>query len=202
MADQGTTLFFVLVITGYIALKWFMSNNEQHPSVQANGASSASTSSSTNGASNGSSGRANSRAPRPRRIRRPVNQDMIEVVQSLALHLHPEQIRYDLEQTGSVEATVERFLSGREMPFPPDYQGEASTTNGTTSSSTDPRKRSNIKPDILLQKYDVDPEEDMSGVDASELSINERKRLMVWKARKNMEKEVKKSEYLQKLLGA
>ncbi|BAO38526.1 coupling of ubiquitin conjugation to ER degradation protein 1 [Kluyveromyces marxianus DMKU3-1042] len=201
MADQGTTLFFVLVITGYIALKWFMSNNEQHPSVQANGASSAS---STNGASNGSSGNGSSgrRTPRPRRIRRPVNQDMIEVVQSLAPHLHPEQIRYDLEQTGSVEATVERFLSGREMPFPPDYQGEASTTNGTTSSSTDPRKRSNIKPDNLLQKYDVDPEEDMSGVDASDLSINERKRLMVWKARKNMEKEVKKSEYLQKLLGA
>ncbi|BAP70074.1 coupling of ubiquitin conjugation to ER degradation protein 1 [Kluyveromyces marxianus] len=201
MADQGTTLFFVLVITGYIALKWFMSNNEQHPSVQANGASSAS---STNGASNGSSGNGSSgrRTPRPRRIRRPVNQDMIEVVQSLAPHLHPEQIRYDLEQTGSVEATVERFLSGREMPFPPDYQAEASTTNGTTSSSTDPRKRSNIKPDNLLQKYDVDPEEDMSGVDASELSINERKRLMVWKARKNMEKEVKKSEYLQKLLGA
>ncbi|QGN14264.1 coupling of ubiquitin conjugation to ER degradation protein 1 [Kluyveromyces marxianus] len=201
MADQGTTLFFVLVITGYIALKWFMSNNEQHPSVQANGASSTSN---TNGASNGSSGNGSSgrRTPRPRRIRRPVNQDMIEVVQSLAPHLHPEQIRYDLEQTGSVEATVERFLSGREMPFPPDYQGEASTTNGTTSSSTDPRKRSNIKPDNLLQKYDVDPEEDMSGVDASELSINERKRLMVWKARKNMEKEVKKSEYLQKLLGA
>ena len=201
MADQGTTLFFVLVITGYIALKWFMSNNEQHPSVQANGASSTS---STNGASNGSSGNGSSgrRTPRPRRIRRPVNQDMIEVVQSLAPHLHPEQIRYDLEQTGSVEATVERFLSGREMPFPPDYQAEASTTNGTTSSSTDPRKRSNIKPDNLLQKYDVDPEEDMSGVDASELSINERKRLMVWKARKNMEKEVKKSEYLQKLLGA
>lgn len=201
MADQGTTLFFVLVITGYIALKWFMSNNEQHPSVQANGASSTSN---TNGASNGSSGNGSSgrRTPRPRRIRRPVNQDMIEVVQSLAPHLHPEQIRYDLEQTGSVEATVERFLSGREMPFPPDYQGEASTTNGTTTSSTDPRKRSNIKPDNLLQKYDVDPEEDMSGVDASELSINERKRLMVWKARKNMEKEVKKSEYLQKLLGA
>lgn len=201
MADQGTTLFFVLVITGYIALKWFMSNNEQHPSVQANGASSTSN---TNGASNGSSGNGSSgrRTPRPRRIRRPVNQDMIEVVQSLAPHLHPEQIRYDLEQTGSVEATVERFLSGREMPFPPDYQGEASTTNGTTTSSTDPRKRSNIKPDNLLQKYDVDPEEDMSGVDASELSINERKRLMVWKARKNMEKEVKKSEYLQKLLEA
>lgn len=201
MADQGTTLFFVLVITGYIALKWFMSNNEQHPSVQANGASSTSN---TNGASNGSSGNGSSgrRTPRPRRIRRPVNQDMIEVVQSLAPHLHPEQIRYDLEQTGSVEATVERFLSGREMPFPPDYQGEASTTNGTTTSSTDPRKRSNIKPENLLQKYDVDPEEDMSGVDASELSINERKRLMVWKARKNMEKEVKKSEYLQKLLGA
>ncbi|CDO94689.1 unnamed protein product [Kluyveromyces dobzhanskii CBS 2104] len=212
MADHSTALFIILAITGYVVLKWFTNNNEQHPSVQ---------NSTILEQSNSSSNTSAAAAPgQPRRrIRRRVNEDMIAVVQSLAPHLHPEQIRYDLEQTGSVETTVERFLSGRDMPFPPDYSPEAETsgnsastqnqatpnstsTNTNNTSSTDPRKRSNIKADNLLQKYNVDPQEDLSTLNPADLSIEEKKRLLVWQARKNMEAQVEKSEFLQSLLNA
>ncbi|CAG99541.1 Cue1p [Kluyveromyces lactis] len=217
MADQSFTLFIILAIAGYIAVKWFLSNNEQHPSIQINGFSSQSDSATASGTA--ASSNAASRQTR-RRIRRRVNDDMIEVVQSLAPHLHPEQIRYDLEQTGSVETTVERYLSGRDMPFPPDYVPESETggnsSNGqnqstgssvttgnntnNNSTSTDPRKRSNIKADNLLKKFNVDPQEDLSNLNPNDLSIEERKRLMVWQARKSMELKVENSEYLQSLL--
>ncbi|CCH59149.1 hypothetical protein TBLA_0B03070 [Henningerozyma blattae CBS 6284] len=48
-------------------------------------------------------------------FKRKVTQDMIEVVQTLAPSLSVAQIRYSLKQTGSVETTVEDFLSGKEM---------------------------------------------------------------------------------------
>ncbi|KAL3235290.1 Coupling of ubiquitin conjugation to ER degradation protein 1 [Nakaseomyces bracarensis] len=58
---------------------------------------------------------------RKRRKRR-VTEGMIEIVATLAPHLHHDQIKYDLEKTGSVEATVERLLKGEEFEFPPAEQ--------------------------------------------------------------------------------
>ena len=125
---------------------------------------------------------------------------MIEVVQSLAPHLHEEQIRYSLQQTGSVEETVERFLRGDDFPFPPGFRAPAAAQQQEHSGSNDPRKRDNIKPDNLLSKFKVDPNDDMSGKDFQELDLEERKRFLVWQARKNMEKRLETDTVLQSLV--
>jgi coupling of ubiquitin conjugation to ER degradation protein 1 len=57
---------------------------------------------------------------RQRDYRRPVDNSMIEVVQTIAPNLSVEQIRYDLERTGSVETTVERYLAQGDLPMPPN----------------------------------------------------------------------------------
>lgn len=58
--------------------------------------------------------------PVVRRIKREVTMDMIEIVQTLAPTLDVKQIEYSLRNTGSIEATVDDFLSGKEFPFPPN----------------------------------------------------------------------------------
>lgn len=63
-------------------------------------------------------GKAVTKTPKKRRKRR-VTEGMIEIVSTLAPHLHHDQIKYDLEKTGSVEITVERLLKGEEFEFPP-----------------------------------------------------------------------------------
>lgn len=60
------------------------------------------------------------RKPAVRRFKREVTVDMIEIVQTLAPTLDVKQIEYSLRNTGSIEATVDDFLSGKEFPFPPD----------------------------------------------------------------------------------
>lgn len=62
-------------------------------------------------------------ADAPRQPARPaarhhVTQGMVEVVQSLAPHISPAQIRLDLERTGLVQATVDRILDGTVVPLP------------------------------------------------------------------------------------
>lgn len=139
-----------------------------------------------------------------RRRRRPVNDDMVEIVQTLAPRLCPEQIRYDLEQSGSVEATVERYLSGQEFPFPPGYvhQDVYSSQEQVERSQVpaDPRKQSTIRPDDLVTKYTVDLNADMTNLGFSKLTVEERKRFMIWKACKNMEKRLQNDEDLNLLL--
>lgn len=177
-------------------LKWFV-QSESHPSAQhADPIRSSAT----------TTARAQSNAPR-RRARRRVTDDMIEVVQSLAPYLHREQIRYSLEQTGSVEATVEIFLRGEELPFPPGFSHESSSeaqssthTSERTPEATDPKKKSNIKPDNLLSKYHVDINDDFTGTAYLDLSLEERKKFLVWQARKKMEEKLAKDEDLAHLL--
>ena len=68
-----------------------------------------------------------------RNSRRAVSESMIEVVQSIAPMLTVEQIRYDLETTGNVEATVNRFMELGDLPFP---RIRASTTTTNTKRRT------------------------------------------------------------------
>ncbi|CUS21447.1 LAQU0S03e02806g1_1 [Lachancea quebecensis] len=192
--DPYSLTFLVVVIATFISVKWLL-KSESHPSAQRAEASVSATNSSRS---------ANQGNSRRRRERRPVTDDMIEVVQSLAPTLHIEQIRYNLEQTGSVEETVETFLRGDEFSFPPGYTPEASeaatrqSANG--SENGDPRKKSNIHPDNLLAKYKVDPSEDMSDVDYTSLSIEDRKRFLVWQARKDMARTLQQDDTLSALL--
>ncbi|KAK5780203.1 Cue4p PWA37_001406 [Arxiozyma heterogenica] len=59
-------------------------------------------------------------SPVVKRVKREVTVDMIEIVQTLAPTLDVKQIEYSLRNTGSIEATVDDFLTGKEFPFPPE----------------------------------------------------------------------------------
>lgn len=60
---------------------------------------------------------------------RNVTIDMIEIVQTMAPNLHPDQIRYSLQKTGTIEGTIEAFLAGEEFPFPPKNNDTTSKVN-------------------------------------------------------------------------
>ncbi|AQZ14325.1 CUE1 (YMR264W) and CUE4 (YML101C) [Zygosaccharomyces parabailii] len=191
--DQSTLTFLVTIIVGFVLLKWF-TQSDQHPSAQALAGQQ------TTNNVNRQSQQISSTRQRTTRRRRAVTPDMIEVVHSLAPHLHEEQIRYSLQQTGSVEESVERFLRGDEFPFPPGYRAPAASTHQQHAGPIDPRKKNNIKPDNLLKKFNVDPNEDLSGQDPQEMDLEQRKKLLVWQARKNMEKRLEKDKTLRALV--
>lgn len=200
--DQSSFTFLAVLIISFLFLKWF-TKSDSHPSVQ-------------HATVNGTTGNpvvsasAQRQTASRRRARRRVTPDMIEVVQSLAPNLHVAQIKYDLERTGSVEETVEKYLRGDAFIYPPDYQPEQnsshsnspeqSTTNTAATEPSDPRKRDNIKADNLLAKYNVDPNDDLDGEEYAELTIEERKKFLVWQARKRMEQRLKNDQDLSSLL--
>ncbi|SCU78597.1 LAMI_0A05182g1_1 [Lachancea mirantina] len=197
--DGSTATFLAILVLAFVLLKWFM-QSEHHPSAQRAAAESASTTSATT--------RRNANTVR-RRPRRAVNDDMIEVVQSLAPALDREQVRYSLEKTGSVEETVEQFLRGDEFPFPPGYSSEsAQEVTGSSDArdaretlETDPKKRSNIRPDNLLEKYQVDPSEDLSALNSADASVEDRKRYLVWQSYHNLEEKLKDDQDLRSLIN-
>ncbi|KAK9466170.1 hypothetical protein V1512DRAFT_264033 [Lipomyces arxii] len=121
--DNATTTFLACVIIGFFVIRWLIAPSSNSSSTEA-GASGASTASA--GGSTGSS---------PYRRPRPVTQGMIEVVQSIAPALTVEQIRYDLERTGSVEVTIDRVLAEGGLPMPPNAVPVAPTPSASTSSA-------------------------------------------------------------------
>lgn len=68
--------------------------------------------------------------PNGNRNRREVTDSMVEVVQAIGPQLTPGQIRYDLEKTGSVEATIENFMQNGTLPFPPGEHPESPANSG------------------------------------------------------------------------
>ncbi|AMD22404.1 HGR065Wp [Eremothecium sinecaudum] len=197
--DESTIVFIIALIISFFFIKWFI-QSDSHPSAQQALQSTTTTATTT------SSNRRNTNSNRaPRRRRRPVNDDMVEIVQTLAPQLHPERIRYDLELSGSVEATVERYLRGEEFPFPPGYMSPEAPASEPREQHqhepSDPRKQSSIRPDDLISKYNVDLQADMSALEYNDLSIEERKKFLVWKARKRMEEVLNKDEDLGSLLN-
>lgn len=89
---------------------------------------------------------------RQRDYRRPVDNSMIEVVQTIGPNLSVEQIRYDLERTGSVETTVERYLAQGDLPMPPNQQPRAQ-----------PQQRTNTEPKqtgSLAKRYNITEKDD------------------------------------------
>lgn len=197
--DQSTLTFLVTIVIGFVLVKWF-TQTDQHPSAQALAGGQASTSNSASNSGSRGPHQAASTRHRSTRRRRAVTPDMVEVVHSLAPHLHEEQIRYSLQQTGSVEGTVEIFLRGDDFPFPPGMRPPATAQEPGEVDSNDPRKRDNIKPDNLLSKFNVNPGDDLSVKDFEGLDLEERKRFLVWQARKNMEKKLETDTVLQSLV--
>lgn len=68
------------------------------------------------------------------------------------------------------------------------------------SLTIDPRKKNMICAENLLDKFHVDLNEDMSNLSFKDLDIEERKRLLVWQARKNLETKLQSDKDLQSLL--
>lgn len=66
--------------------------------------------------------------------RRTVTQDMIDVVKAMAPDLAPEQIEYDLQRTGNIELTVERYLNTGTLPYPPNYNIRSATLSSNPST--------------------------------------------------------------------
>lgn len=99
MVDSSTVTFAVTIVVAFFFLRWFITPDL--PPV------------------NSTRSRRSARETRPtRRYRRAVTTDMIEIVQTLAPDLTVGQIKLDLERTGSVEETVERYLHDGSLPFP------------------------------------------------------------------------------------
>lgn len=59
-----------------------------------------------------------------KKIKRVVNDDMVEIVYTLAPNLTESQIRFDLQKTGSVEETINRYMKGEEFPEPTKKEEE------------------------------------------------------------------------------
>ncbi|CCG21928.1 Cue1 protein [Candida orthopsilosis Co 90-125] len=113
--DSSAVLFAVTIVIGFIFLRWLISpipeTNDFNIDTSAlskeqdgEGTSSSSTSEGTSAKS---------------RNRRQVTDSMIEVVQTIAPRLTVEQIRFDLEKTGSVEVTVDNYMQNGDLPHPP-----------------------------------------------------------------------------------
>lgn len=84
------------------------------------------------------------------RHRRPVTEDMIAVVAAMAPTLAREQIVYDLETTGNIEATIEKYLATGTLPFPPHLN-----LRGTSSSSSAGSSSSSGSKNSLISKYQL-----------------------------------------------
>lgn len=115
-----------------------------------------------------------------RNSRRAVTESMIEVVQSIAPMLTVEQIRYDLENTGNVEATVNRFMELGDLPFPPGY-----VRPQQPSPSEEPKKQEVFgrRSVNLLEKYNIDaknPKNDHNSL------LHQRRQEMILGARKRL----------------
>ena len=209
--DSSHLSIAITLLVGFFVLKWFYQPN-QHPStarLSSNGTNYQQQQQS--GSNHRPVSRNNDR--RRREAGHVVTPEMIQTVQSVAPSLHTEQIRYALQRSGSVEVTVERYLRGETFPFPPGYNpnNTAATelrTNGNVADR-DPRKVSNIRGDNLLVKYNVNLEEEDKkyaglsdkDVNINDLDIDERKRYMIWKARRKMEARLRDDPDLRSLLG-
>lgn len=186
--DSSVLSIILTLLVGFIIFKWFL-QADTHPSHEtanrpqtAQQARRSQRGAQRHGASRGSSSRAHTVTP-----------DMVQMVQNVAPGLDPAQIKYALQESGSVEVTVERYLRGEEFPFPPNYRPPTAAPSGNNEGSSDPRKVSNIRSENLLQRFHIDVADpacdaEFANADFQDLEISQRMRYMVWDARRKMEK--------------
>lgn len=192
---MGSSVISIILalLLGIFIMRWFV-NNESHPST-----------SRINSSTYNNTQQRNSQRLRGQGSGRPavhVSQSSIQTVQSVAPDLHPEQIRFALQQPGStVETIVERYLNGETFNFPPNYRPSTSGNNNRTNeNSSDPRKVSNIKADNLITKFHIKDDDEFIGVEFNDLDIDERKRYLVWDARRKLKKRLETDEEMASLL--
>lgn len=196
--DPSVLSIIITLLVGLVIFKWFL-QPDTHPSSDAINRTRTSQQN-RRGQRSGQRQQGN----RGSSATHTVTTDMIQMVQNVAPGLDPEQIKYALQQSGSVEVTVERYLRGEDFPFPPNYR-PPTTHASNDQGSSDPRKVSNIKSENLLQRFNIDidtPQCDAEFESANfqDLEINERMRYMVWDARRKMEKKLATDTELSSLL--
>lgn len=167
MSDSNTITLFFTVVVAFVVIRWFITT-ETADDNNDNGEN-GNTTGDTNAQRNPNANNANTnRAFVPNRNlqpvmfdRRPVTNDMIEIVQSMAPNLTTEQIRFDLQRTGNIEATVERYLAQGTLPFPPNSNPRpvvtpaAVTTSASTSSSSTTSRSASAPKNSLIDKYNL-----------------------------------------------
>lgn len=184
--DSSTVLFIVTLIVAFVFMRWLVSpvpqaiTDNDVPSLnQLNRNSRASASGS-------------------RRNPREVTDSMIEVVQSIGPHLTPGQIRMDLERSGSVQATIDRYLEMGSLPIPPNERVAPVLVANTSAKSASEK----AEPENLIEKFglndkvnEVNGEEigNKWGTSKQERSslLTKRREEMILKARKRLESQLK-----------
>lgn len=209
--DSSTITFIATLVIAFVFLRWFISSDEED---EATIQSTATSTSSSQSQAQSSQHDAEEQSTRQERLRRPVTNSMIEVVQQLAPHLTVGQIKLDLQRTGSVQETVDRFLSEGTLPFP---EGEGPNASRAANTAQDSRNQvDNIKPENLLKKYGIDEsksEESTAAASGSSTkekgwsdsaedrasTLQQKKVDMIVKARKRLESQLKNEQDLSKL---
>ncbi|EGW32116.1 uncharacterized protein SPAPADRAFT_61200 [Spathaspora passalidarum NRRL Y-27907] len=181
--DYSTIIFIATLAIAFLFLRWLIA-----PIPQTNEFDIPPTASRSTAATTSANASATTTTSSQRRNRRPVTDSMIEVVQTIAPGLTREQIRYDLENTGSVELTVERYMELGDLPFPPGYTPSPAppAEPETGSSSSNSTKAVSGKPVNLLEKYNVDVDSGYEGQ-----TLLQRKQQMIANARKRLEKQLR-----------
>lgn len=182
--DNSTIIFIVTLVVAFVFLRWIISPIPQSVPEEFNIPDPHRQESQAN-------------ASRPRnRSSREITLSMIEVVKAIAPQLTNSQIRYSLQRSGSVEATVEEYMENGDLPFPPG-ETPAPQVNGEPESH-------NVVPagelQNLLDKYGLDLNEKENndeivaegkwGKDKNERLqlLQKRREDMILKARRRMEK--------------
>lgn len=209
--DSSTITFIATLVIAFVFLRWFISSDEEDEATIQSTATSTSPSQSQ---AQDSQHDAEEQSTRQERLRRPVTNSMIEVVQQLAPHLTVGQIKLDLQRTGSVQETVDRFLSEGTLPFP---EGEGPNASRAANTAQDSRNQvDNIKPENLLKKYGINEsksEESTAAASGSSTkekgwsdsaedrasTLQQKKVDMIVKARKRLESQLKNEQDLSKL---
>lgn len=197
--DSSTVLFIVTLIIAFVFMRWLVSPVPQHmadpddvPTLANRSATASNTSSSS-----GPSGRSS----------RPVTDSMIEVVQSIAPQLSAAQIRMDLQRSGSVEATIERFMETGSLPIPPEEQAAAvaATAAAPVANGASGLKISSKGPENLIEKFGLSDKINSAtdtaagsssntwGTSKSERNslLSKRREEMILNARKRLESQLK-----------
>ncbi|KAK6457924.1 uncharacterized protein RJT20DRAFT_133369 [Scheffersomyces xylosifermentans] len=218
--DSSTVIFIITLAVAFIFLRWLIAPIPQSNEFNVNlspPSSAESSSGSTNGSSHGSTGN-NARSTGVTRNRRQVTDGMIEVVSTIAPSLTRDQIIMDLNNTGSVEVTINRYMELGGLPFPPGADrtpnrapstSNATTTTNETPANAQPNAQTNAQPNAkqpkkksinLLEKYDIKPEDlaenestTSSGVDKN-ISLQRRKQEMILSARRRLEAQLKNEQ--------
>lgn len=125
--------------------------------------------------------------------RREVTNSMIEVVQAIAPHLSTGQIRMDLERSGSVEVTVERYMEEGGLPFP---EGESASDLHPLEESE--KTNNQYESENLIDRYGLNEKVDSASLDELEEAtwgtdkserrdlLQKRRENMILKARKRL----------------